>query len=170
MLRIAFGQTMGRSILLLLMLSMLGCGGDSNADGMLADMNNSNIKRVANQYAMYQLRHAFKGPKDEAEFLAYIQQQDEKRLQRIGIDKAKIDDLMTSERDKQKFKIRWGVDTVAQGPSDPVVFEETGVDGKRSVAFTGGEVVEADSAKYDQFWKGEGRIASQERLDGGQGQ
>lgn len=134
---------------------IVGCGSSNNADDMLADMNDSNIKRVANAYSMFQFRNEMKGPKDEAALLSYLQGQDDGRLKRVGIDKSKLDELFLSERDKQKFKIRWGVNTQVHAPPDPVVFETEGVDGVRLIAFAGGDVMEADAEQYEKLWKGE---------------
>lgn len=135
--------------------SLIGCGTSSNPEGMLADLNDSNIKRVANVYAMFQFRNDYQGPKDEAALLAYLQGQDEGRLKRVGIDKSKLDELFISERDNQKFKIRWGVNTRVHAPPDPVVFEAEGVDGIRMVAFVGGDVMEADEQQFEKLWNGE---------------
>jgi len=137
---------------------------------MLAELNDSNIKRVANVYSMFQFRNDMKGPKDEAALMSYLQGQDEGRLKRIGIDKSKLDELFIGERDQQKFKIRWGVDTRVHAPPDPVVFEAEGVDGVRMVAFAGGDVVEADLEQYEKFWKGESHSDSASTLPEGGGQ
>lgn len=148
-----------------------GCGSSSsNADRMLSDMNNSNIKRLANAYAMYQFRNEMRGPKDEAALVAYLQDQDEGRLKRVGIDKSKLNDLFVGERDKQKFQVRWGVNTKVHAPADPVVFEAEGLKGVRLVAFAGGEVVEADDELYEKLWNGENLsdTRSQGRADGQQ--
>jgi hypothetical protein len=152
------------------LMALIGCDYGSSADSMLAEMNSSNIRRVANLYSMYQFRHDWRGPKDEAALMAFIQEQDADRLKKIGIDKSKLDDLFVSERDEQPFQIRWGVNTQARAPSDPVVFEAEGRGGVREVAFTGGEVVEADSEQYDLLWQGEteGSTGTQ-RPDGGGG-
>lgn len=151
-----------------LVVCTVGCGSSDNADDMLADMNDSNIKRVANAYSMFQFRNEMKGPKDEAALLAYLQGQDEGRLKRVGIDKSKLDELFLSERDKKKFQIRWGINTQVHAPPDPVVFEAEGVDGIRLIAFAGGDVIEVDAAQYEKLWKGEKVTdSSSGRPDGG---
>lgn len=142
-----------------------GCG--PNPDDMLAALNDSNIKRLANLYGVYQFQNDYKGPKDEAAFREFISAKNPEQLKRIGVDITKLDELFKSERDQQSFKIRWKVNTQARGTSDPVVFEAEGIDGVRLVAFTGGELVEADSSQFDRLWKGEGGIVKNDQSYGG---
>ncbi len=47
------------------------------------------------------------------------------------------------------------LDTVVRGPSLPVVFEATGVDGIRQIGFCNGAMQEVDSDEYDQLLAGE---------------
>jgi hypothetical protein len=63
-----------------------------------------------------------------------------------------IDELFIGERDGKPFKIRWGLLTRVRGPSQPVIFEAEGVDGKRQIGFTGSKMLEVDSAEYDRLW------------------
>ena len=132
-------------------LGVMGCGGDNSAS-MLAELNSNNAKRLANLYSMYQISHNFEGPDDEAELKEYIQSLGPSRLKKGGMDINKIDELFVSERDGQPFKIRWGLDTRVRGPSQPVVFEAEGAEGKRRVGFTNSAMQEVDSAEYDRLW------------------
>lgn len=155
------------SLLSFLFAALLFAGCGPNPDGMLAALNDSNIKRLANLYGVYQFQNDYKGPKDEAAFREFISAKNPEHLKRMGVDPSKLDDLFKSERDKQSFKIRWKVNTQARGSSDPVVFEAEGVEGVRLVAFTGGELVEADSSQFDRLWKGEGGITNNDQSYGG---
>lgn len=141
--------------LALALLTLSGCGGNKG-DAMIAANNDTNIKRLGTMYGFFHLKNQFKGPKDEAEFKRFIGEQDSSRLELAGISGSKVDDLFLSERDKQPFKIRYGVNTQLRGPSLPVIFEANGAEGKRQVAFTGGSMQEVDSSKYDELWSGKG--------------
>jgi hypothetical protein len=145
----------GLLVLSLLLLGLVGCGGNKGNE-MIAANNDTNIKRLGTMYGFFQLKNQFKGPKDEAEFKKFIGEQDAGRLALAGITGSKVDDLFLSERDKQPFKIRYGVNTQLRGPSLPVIFEATGAEGKRQVSFTGGSMQEVDSTKYDELWSGKG--------------
>lgn len=136
------------------MILLSGCGGTEPAD-LLAAANDSNIQRVANLYEAYQSRHNWRGPKDEAEFKAFLKGWNPKKLTNIGVDPNAIDELFVSARDGQPFEIRYGVPGHIMGSDAPVVFESTGVDGQRMVGFLNMTKREVDSTEYDRLWSGE---------------
>ena len=151
--RISFYCFLVMSSLVLPLLS--GCGGrGSSADQMVAANNDTNIKRLGNLYGFFHLKNQFRGPKDEAEFKKFIGEQDAARLKLAGITSSNVADLFASERDKQPFKVRYGVNTQLRGPSLAVIFEADGVEGKRQVGFTGGSVEEVDATRYDELFTG----------------
>jgi hypothetical protein len=134
-------------------VGLAGCRGDA-AREMIAANNDTNVKRLGTLYGFFQLRNEFRGPRDEDELRAFINAQDPARLALAGISPAAIDGLFTSERDRLPFRIRYGIDTRVRGPALPVVFEQTGRDGRRQVGFTGGTVDEVDAATYESLWSG----------------
>ena len=79
-----------------------------------------------------------------------------------------IDELFVSERDGQPFKIRWGMVSRVRGPSQPVIFEAEGVEGKRQVGFTSSKMQEVDSAEYDRLWTVESDDLSAPQSDRGE--
>lgn len=139
--------------LLGVLLNFPGCGGEPAAQ-MMAEVNDLNIKRVSSLYAVYQGQHNFKGPTDEAELKTFIAQQDATRLKNIGVDPAKLDKLFVSERDKQPFKIRWGLTSLPRQGPIPIVFEQAGSDGKFMVAFSSYICKEVEQVEYDRLWAG----------------
>lgn len=150
-----------KTVRLLLLVSFLaipllsGCGGrGSSADQMVAANNDTNVKRLGNLYGFFHLKNQFRGPKDEAEFKKFIGEQDAARLKLAGITSSDVSNLFVSERDKQPFKIRYGVNTQLRGPSLAVIFEADGADGKRQVGFTGGSMEEVDTSRYDELFSG----------------
>lgn len=135
------------------LLCVIGCGKGDDSASMIADLNSNNAKRLGNLYSLYQNLNKFQGPKDEAELKEFIKTQSPARLKKAGIDINNVDELFISERDGKPFKIRWGLATRVRGPSQPVVFEAEGVEGKRQVGFTASKMQEVDSAEYDRLWK-----------------
>jgi hypothetical protein len=122
----------------------------------VAAMNDTNLKKVSSLYRFYQYRNGWQGPKDAAALRAFVDQAPPKKLEMMQVDPARFDELLVSERDGQPAKVRWGV---AIGPTDvqPLVFEATGVNGKRVVVFSNAETEEVDTARYDTLWADGGR-------------
>lgn len=132
---------------------LAGCGGDG-ARRMIAANNDTNVKRLGTLYGMFHLRNEFRGPRDEAEFRAFIGGQDPARLALAGVDPKALDGLFVGERDRLPLRIRYGVNTRVRGPDLPVVFEQSGREGRRQVGFTGGSVRDVESADYEALWHG----------------
>jgi len=142
-------------VVVLTMAVMLpGCGSGNSAKSMIADANDSNVKRLATMYSFFHLKNNFKGPKDEAALRSFIEAQDVRRLSLADIDPTKLDELFVSERDSEPFVIRYGIDTYIRGPAVPVVFEATGFEGKRQVGFCNGSMQEVDSDEYNDLLAG----------------
>lgn len=131
-----------------------GCARSVDPAEAIARVNETNIQRLANLYFSFQMKHGWRGPANESEFKEFIRNYKPEKLARIGIDAGAIDELYISERDGQPFQIRYGVAGSAMGSSEPVVFESTGVDGKRLVGFLNMEQREVDDAEYKELWAG----------------
>lgn len=140
---------------------LAGCRRDS-AREMIAANNDTNAKRLGTLYGFFQLRNELRGPRDEAEFRAFIAAQDPGRLALAGVSPARLDDLFRGERDRLPLRIRYGIDTRVRGPALPVVFEQVGRDGRRQVGFTGGGVEEVDAATAEILWTGSSEKSSPE--------
>ena len=153
----------GLCVLLGATFAFAGCGG-ADADSMIADANDTNVKRLATLYSLFHMQNSNKGPKNEQQLREFIESQDANRLKRGGIDATKLDELFVSERDGEPFVIRYGVNTVIRGPSKPVIFESTGVDGMRQVRFFNGSMQEVDADEYDRLMAGK---AEKEKVDYG---
>ena len=139
---------------LLTLAHAVGCGGPDPAD-LLAEANNDNVARLSNLYQAFQSRHDWRGPSDEAEFKAFLNGWNPKKLEAIGVAPGTIDATFVSTRDGEPFKVRYGVPGHIMGSSAPVVFEATGVDGKRMVGFLDMQSREVDEAEYDRLWSGQ---------------
>ncbi len=132
-----------------------GCSGENKLAQQVAAMNTSNMHRLANIYAAHQNFKSGQGPKDEAEFKAFIKDFDPDKLAMMGIDPDNLDVLFTSERDGKPFKIRYKVGG-GRGSVAAVIFEQEGVGGKKQVGSTGPKVEEVDDATYQNLWAGKG--------------
>lgn len=121
---------------LLSSLLFTGCEGKTNS--RLRELNGSQIQQLVNCYCFYQARHSYSGPKDEAEFRAFLSESRHKdAFERVGIDSSNIDSLFVSERDGKPYKIKYGLKGSMAGFFEPVVFESEGVDGEVMVGFGG---------------------------------
>lgn len=132
-----------------------GCKPAVNPDKMFSKAVDTNAKRLGTMYTQFQTQNVqtgFMGPKDKDEFVAFIKKQNPVHLARIGIDWNDLDTLFVSERDNQPYKIRWEVQSESRGPAQPVVFEQTGVDGQFVVGFTGFMQKTVDKSEYDRLW------------------
>ena len=132
-----------------------GCGPGDVAGDMFAKANDVNIKRLSSLYSVFSAQHGYQGPKDEAEFKAFIGQQDKKRLKMIGVDPENLDALFISDRDNKPFRIRWELSVKPRQAPIPIVFEEDGEGGKKMVAFSSYVCREVDQEEYDKLWRGE---------------
>jgi hypothetical protein len=115
------------------------------------------------------LRHSSQGPKDEAAFKGYIQNDmPAHRLEMMQIDPNNLDALFVSERDQQPFRVRYSVGGGA-GWVVAVVFEQQGIDGQKQVGFTDGSVESADENRYRALLDDRGRSNLQKTAANGSG-
>lgn len=135
------------------LVAFVGCTPPDNTKAKVAAMNTSNIQRVANMYAGFQNNMGGRGPKDEAEFKKYFGDYAKDKLDAMGIDPNKVNEVFTSERDKKPFKVRYGVGG-GRGSVDAVVFESEGVAGRKQVGYTGGKVDEVDESAAKSLMDG----------------
>lgn len=151
------------AILCALLVVVAGCGGSDDGTAMLAQFNSNSMQRLANLYFTFQLDNGLRGPKDEAELRKFIAGIPAEKLARVGVDPNALDVLFVSPRDEQPYTVRYGVTGSAMGSSEPVIFEATGVDGKREVGFLNMTQREVDAAEYETLWSGKGQVAQPAR-------
>jgi hypothetical protein len=143
----------------------------------VASKNNSNIKRLVNLYAGYQLTHAWQGPHNEQTLKDFVTRGGlpAKNFQMMGIDPDKLGLLFISERDGLPFKVKYGV-AGGIGSVNPIVFEQRGVSGQREVGFTTPIVEQVSEARYNELWEKGGlpsgfiKPSSEQARPGGSGQ
>ena len=151
----------------MLLVGVLGCG-EADPTAKLAELNETNVQRVANLYFAYQKKHNFNGPPNEEAFKSFVTNFNPTKLERMGIDPAATSDLFTSSRDGQPFKIRYGVRGSAMGSQEAVVFEAEGVSGTRMVGFLNLTHREVDAIEYEQLWSGKVAANPNDRAGGRQ--
>lgn len=145
-------------LLMVAIVSVCGCG-DSRNDEFVKKANDTNIKKVASAYQLFASRFAYTGPKSKEELLNFIQTNEkiEKNLERIGLERDKINEVFISENDGEEFEIRWGVfmNPDMERAKEPFVFEKVGKDGVRMVMISNRKIlVVSDDAKYQKLLKG----------------
>lgn len=137
------------SCLILLAFCLVGC--DFRSGPTLAEVHNTNIKKLRAAYSFYLVTHNLNGPENEEELKGYLKNNAgaKVKMERIEVLPEQVDDIFVSERDGKPFKVRYGL----QGYSDhAIVFEAEGVDGKRLVAFNIPR--DLDPKDYEAAWAG----------------
>ena len=110
------------------------------------DSARTNLQILADNYMKYVSEHNGKSPAKEADFKAFL-----------VIKKVENgDQLFTSSRDQQPFKIKYGIEKASLDyskglvPADQaenkmvIIEEQTGLKGKRLVAYNSGSIAELD--------------------------
>lgn len=147
-------------LLLVAVCCLCGCDGKSVRDAeFVKNANDTNIKKVATAYSLYASRFGYTGPKSKEELINFIKTNEkiEKNLERIGLERDKIEEIFISENDGEEFKVRWGVfiNPDRLRAKEPFVFEKVGKDGVRLVMLSNKKILEvSDEAKYRKLLKG----------------
>jgi hypothetical protein len=127
-------------LFLVAVMALAGCAGESPA----VSTGTSHVRLLTMLYNKVS-REQGRIPKDEQEFKDNLKSAD------LSLESLKInstDDLFVSERDGQPLVVVYG--SVPPG-SDVVVYEQTGVDGKRMIGHRIGMVEEVDEAKFKEL-------------------
>ena len=151
-------MTKQTALLLLALIAapfVVGCSGGRSPEQAIADANKTNCHRLINLYVRFQTQNRWNGPKDEAEFKAYIADMEPTMLSRMGIEPGETEGLFTSQVDQAPFKIRYGVRGSARGSNEAVIFETEGAEGTYRIGFTSSKIEEvSDKARYDGLLDG----------------
>jgi hypothetical protein len=131
-----------------------GCGsGQTDVRSLVRKYNNTHGKRLANLYGQFQAEWG-RGPKDEKELKRFIAAKSPAALEEMGVTVDVVDELFSSERDKQPFFVRYGLKQPRSG-SQAIVFETQGVGGKALVVFSGPLEVQVPLAELESYKRGE---------------
>jgi len=136
-----------RLTVLALALAVTGCG--SNA---VESPTAKKLKGLATMYASFAVGKNGPGPKSEKEFKDYVMSAPFQQLP-PGIDPDKRGELFVSDRDGQPFVIVPGA-SIAGMTADKaalVAYEQTGVGGKKLVAFANSKVEEVGPDRLQEL-------------------
>ena len=148
---------------------VVGCSSKDPRDAAMAELNKTNIQRLANLYKGFQMKHAtegFRGPKDLEEFKSHIKETPSENLSKMGVDSGDIDSLFTSERDSEPYDIKYDVSGGPRGSEAAVIFEKTGVGGKKMVGFLNSRTEELDAAEADSLMSAKAEAPAQSKTTG----
>lgn len=134
-----------------------GCGSSNDVKSIVKSINDSNGKRLANFYAMYQTRsRTFTGPVDQQALEKFIVSVNPAELDAMGVSVDKVGQLFISERDGKPFVIRYGVKKPpVLGGHQAVICEAEGKGGAVAVFMTGPKVVEVSVSESDSYMRGD---------------
>jgi hypothetical protein len=118
-----------------------GCGGSSGPSHA-----ETGFRQIATQYGQFISKNKGRSPASEQELKQFIKSN-------TAVTVGDVDKLFVSSRDNQPIVIRYKVATgMAPGGQAPVIaHEQTGVGGKRLVAFSTTQVEEVDEARFNQL-------------------
>jgi hypothetical protein len=109
----------------------------------------SSMEALAALYARYVGRNQGNIPPDEAVFKNYIRSEGKTLLAQRGI--TDVDSLFVSPRDGKPVVVAYKKTAAGRefSPELMVAYEQTGLDGRRLVAFSSGSVREINQAAFD---------------------
>ncbi len=135
-------------VCLLPALSLFGAG--CSSEGPPQTESEKNFKALVVLYGKYIPRNRGIGPPSEDAFKKFIKSLNAQEVQYLGVDPANIDKIFVSPRDNQPYEFAWGAkaDAGPDGKGKIIVWEKTGVNGKRMVGTSLGGIEELDEAEF----------------------
>ena len=133
---------------LIILFGLTGC--DLMGNNAPPPDNQLHIERIAKWYQLYRADNRGRAPKDEDQFMKYI----EKQLQGRG-ETLDREEFLTSPRDGQKYIVNYGKPTTRNLEKNVAVREQEGYKGKKWVAFEAAWAMEVDEAKLQSLLAGE---------------
>ncbi len=110
----------------------------------------SNLKPLAVMYGRFISSNQGRGPKDEQEFKDFIKNQPSQELSNLGV--TDVESLFVSSRDKKPYNLKFYAAPPAPGKSINIfAWEQDGIQGKRYVAGTLGEIKEVDETTFREL-------------------
>ena len=125
--------------------ALAGCSGNA-APASGADPNLAMLTKI---YVDHMNVHQGTPPKDEAAFKDYIRQHGAHRLK--GADMNELDALFVSTRDNQQLVFVYGTSPDPRRQSAVVGYEQSAVDGKRTVGYRHGTAELVDEAQFAEM-------------------
>ena len=110
---------------------LVGCAGESTPEDPVSA---SRLNILSDAFYRYQTLNR-KLPENEQQIRQLLEQQMD-HLSDSGI--GSVDEVFVSERDGQPYTVLFGKDVIEHDGRVMIAYEQTGVEGKRLVAFRGG--------------------------------
>jgi len=123
----------------------IGCGRSNSS----AETESSNLKPLAVYYGRFVGANRGKGPKDENQLKEFIRNRPADELSTMGI--TDVDSLFISSRDKKPYKFKFEEKQPMPGQLSIFAWEQDGVNGKRFVGGTLGQIEEVDEARFREL-------------------
>ena len=135
----------------ILAFQVLSSGCSSSGPPKIEQTAESNLKNIYVLFGQYSGKNQGKAPPDEATFKAFVQKLEPERLEEMAVPSA--DSLFISPRDKEPFTLYYNRQSTMPGVGQAGILahEKTGVDGKRWVLLTTGEIEEVDQSRFDEL-------------------
>lgn len=134
-------------------ITVLGVAGCSK-DDKPQDDSDRNLKALAVLWGKYSNKNRGAGPSSEADFKKWIKSLPGSELEALNVNGVVADSIFVSPRDNQPYGIALKVVQTGipnpNGPGMMVVWEQTGVNGKRMVSDMLGRIEEIDQATFEQ--------------------
>lgn len=140
-------------IVLALLAFPLGAGCKGTA-GPVVPAGQENLLAISKLMESFLIPNRGQGPKDEAEFKAFVDASGKPTLEAYKI--TDTASMFTSPRDNQPYVVLYGRDfnKYQTDEGSVVAYEQTGVNGTRLVAFRGGNVSEIADAAFKAMLPG----------------
>lgn len=125
--------------------------------GVTAVPGHNNLQTLAIFYGRYVGAHRGKPPAKLDEFKSWLKKQPREQFESLQVDPDKLDALFTSPRDNQPFGFVFSASAMTPGPEGKgsvIIYEQTGVGGKRLVAYSTSQIEEVDEATFQRLVPG----------------
>ena len=140
-------RVLSRLLVLTLLATPIGCSPKSKPQSA----NEKNLQALSVFYGQYISRNKGQTPPNEEAFKKFLKTLNPAQFEAVGLDQGNLDAIFTSPRDNQPYGIAWKLKSTTPGAEGApmVIWEQTGVNGKRFVADSLGKIEEIDEAAFN---------------------
>ncbi len=128
---------------------LVGCGNETKKS---AEQQSSNLKQLSVAYLRYSSANRGKPPANEQQLRQYLSSRPPEELKAMGIEN--VDSLFISPRVQQPYRLNFNSGSKAPpspGALSVFAYEQKGLDGRRYVAGTLGQVQEVDETRFKEL-------------------
>jgi hypothetical protein len=132
----------------MILVSLVWCAGCSR-DEEIAERESSNLKPLAVYYGRFIGAHQGKSPANETELKEFIRKQPAEDLEAMGV--RDVESLFVSSRDKKPYRFNFSPKETQPGQIVVFAWEQDGIEGKRYVGGTLGQIEEVDATRFGEL-------------------